>query len=168
VTDRRVDTVRLAIAVVLVGMTAIVAGCAPDDAAGPAAPGAPATTTAPTGATTAPATILVDYRKSGGFTGLQEHLVVTTDGHATVEGDGPSGDEQLDEATMRELVAALDRAGLDRLRPRYDPAGQGNDLIEYAVTYPGRTVTVTDTAVPPRLQALLTELNRIMIEVRTP
>ena len=41
--------------------------------------------------------------------------------------------------------AALDRAGLDRLRPRYDPAGQGNDLIEYAVTYQGRTVAVTDT-----------------------
>ncbi|HVD15830.1 MAG TPA: protealysin inhibitor emfourin [Actinomycetota bacterium] len=166
-TDRSVDTVRLAIAVLLAAMTVIVVGCASSDAPEPAAPGAPATTSAPATGGTAAATILVDYRKSGGFAGLEEHLVVMGSGHAMVEGMGPSRDEQLDPATMRELTAALDQAGLDRLRPRYDPPVKGNDLIEYTVTYQGRTVTVSDTAIPPQLRPLLTELNQIMSEVRT-
>jgi hypothetical protein len=167
VKERSGGTARLAIAVVLAAMTVVVAGCASPVAPGPAPPGAPATTAPTTGATAA-ATILVDYRKSGGFTGLEEHLVVTGDGHAVVEGKGATRDKQLDEATMRELTAALDQAGLDRLRPRYDPPVKGNDLTEYAVTYQGRTVTVSDTTVPPTLRPLLTELNRIMSEVRTP
>lgn len=167
-TDRRVNSVWLAIAVALAAMTVLAAGCASPGAPEPAAPGAPATTTAPTSGGAAAATILVDYRKSGGFAGLEEHLVVTSDGHATVEGKGPTRTKQLDPATMRELTAALEQAGLDRLQPRYDPPVKGNDLFEYAITYRGRTVTVSDTEIPPRLRPLLTELNRIMNEVRTP
>jgi hypothetical protein len=94
--------------------------------------------------------------------------VVTSDGHATVEGKGPTHTKQLDPATMRELTAALEQAGLDRLQPRYDPPVRGNDLFEYAITYRGRTVTVSDTEIPPQLRPLLTELDRIMNEVRTP
>jgi hypothetical protein len=45
---------------------------------------------------------------------------------------------------------------------------KGNDLTEYAITYRGRTVTVSDTEIPPRLGPLITELNRIMSEVRSP
>jgi hypothetical protein len=45
---------------------------------------------------------------------------------------------------------------------------KGNDLFEYAITYRGRTVTVSDTEIPPQLRPLLTELNRTMNEVRTP
>jgi hypothetical protein len=169
VTDRRVNSVWLAIAVALAAMTVLAAGCAsPAGAPEPAAPGVPATTTAPGTGGTAAATILVDYRKSGGFAGLEEHLVVTSDGHATVEGKGPTRTKQLDPATMRELTAALEQAGLDRLQPRYDPPVRGNDLFEYAITYRGRTVTVSDTEIPPQLRPLLTELDRIMNEVRTP
>jgi Emfourin len=166
VTDRRVNSVWLAIAVALAALT-VLAGCASPGAPEPAAPGAPATT-APTTGGTAAATILVDYRKSGGFAGLEEHLVVTSDGHATVEGKGPTRTKQLDPATMRELTAALEQAGLDRLQPRHDPPVKGNDLFEYAITYRGRTVTVSDTEIPPQLRPLLTELSRIMNEVRTP
>jgi hypothetical protein len=151
------------VAVVLAAMT--VAGCA-SDAPEPAPPGAPATTAPSTGGTAAG--ILVDYRKSGGFAGLEDHLVVMTDGHAMVEGKGPSREERLDAATMRELTAALDQAGLDRLQPRYDPPVKGNDLFEYAVTYRGRTVTASDTGIPPQLRPLLTKLNQIMVQVRTP
>ena len=154
-TDRRVNSAWLAIAVALAAMTVLAAGCASPE---PAAPDAPAATTAPTTGGTAAATILVDYRKSGGFAGLEEHLVVTRDGHATVEGKGQTREKQLDPATMRELAAALDRAGLDRLRPRYDPTVKGNDLTEYAITYRGRTVTVSDTEIPPQLGPLITEL----------
>jgi hypothetical protein len=165
VTDRRAGVLRLAIAVVLAAMTVLAAGCASPE---PAAPGAPATTAAASTGGTAAATMLVDYRKSGGFAGLEEHMVVTSDGHATVEGKGQTREKQLDPATMRELTAALDQAGLDRLRPRYDPPVKGNDLIEYAITYRGRTVTVSDTTIPPQLRQLITELNRIMSEVRSP
>jgi hypothetical protein len=164
VTDRRAGTLRLGIAVVLAAMTVLAAGCASPE---PAGPGAPATTTAPTTGGTA-AMILVDYRKSGGFAGLEDHLVVTSDGHATVEGKGQTREKQLGPATMRELTAALDQAGLDRPQPRYDPPVKGNDLFEYAITYRGRTVTVSDTAIPPQLRPLITELNRIMSEVRSP
>jgi hypothetical protein len=174
---RAAGSIRLAMAVTLVALAGVLAGCASEDGAGPAATGAPpttatpattgppVTTTAPGGGSTVPATTLVDYLRSGGFAGLEDHLVVMGDGRAVVEGKGPRREDRLDAATMRELVAALDQADLARLGRPSDPP-QGSDLFEHTITYQGRTVTVTDTAVPQQVRPLLALLARIIAQLR--
>jgi hypothetical protein len=142
-------------AVALVALA--LAGCASDSGGQPAASG---------GTSTLSGRLLVDYRRSGGLTGRIEHLVVNSDGGAVLEGTGPRRDARLDAATMRRLVATLDRADLPKLRSRYAPPARGNDLVTHVITYQGRTVTVTDTAVPAPLRPVLTELNRVVIQVR--
>jgi len=143
--------------VVVALVALVVAGCAAKDGAKPTpAAGGPAV----------PGRALVDYKRSGGLTGRTDHLVVSGDGAAVLEGRGPRHDARLDAATMRRLVATLDRAHLAKLHARYDAPARGNDLVTHAVTYQGRTVTVTDTVVPAPLRPVLSELNRIVIEVR--
>jgi hypothetical protein len=133
------------------------AGCASKDDGQPAASG---------GGSTVPGRLLVDYRRTGGLIGRTEHLVVNSDGGAVLEGTGPRHDARLDAATMRKLVATLDRANLPKLRARYAPPVRGNDLVTHVITYHGRTVTVTDTVVPAPLRPVLIELNQVVIEVR--
>jgi hypothetical protein len=157
VNGRRTDggALRWVAAIVLV----VLAGCASPDAGEPAAPAGGGTAPAGNGN-------LVDYRRTGGFAGLTDHLVVMRDGRAVLEGKGPRHDARLDEATMRELVATLDQAGFPSLRARYDAPTKGNDLIEHAITYQGHTVMVTDTTVPEPLRPVLAELNRVLAKVR--
>ena len=36
------------------------------------------------------------------------------------------------------------------------------DLIKYTISYHGKTVTAEDTAIPPSLQSVIDELNRVL------
>jgi len=156
-TTRRGAALRRLAAVSLVAL--VLAGCAAKDDASPAAP-------AGGSGSTVPGRLLVDYKRSGGLAGRTDHLVINSDGGALLESRGPRHDARLDAATMRKLVATLDRANLPRLRPRYAPPVRGNDLVTHVITYHGRTVTVTDTVIPAPLRPVLTELNQVVIEVR--
>jgi hypothetical protein len=159
VADRRIvasSAALLRLAVVALVALAL-AGCAAKDGGKPS----PAA-----GGSTVPGRALVDYKRSGGLTGRTEHLMVSSDGAAVLEGRGPRHDAHLDAATMRKLVATLDRTNLAKLHGRYNAPTRGNDLVTHALTCQGRTVTVTDTVVPAPLRPVLTELNQIVIEVR--
>jgi hypothetical protein len=81
--------------------------------------------------------------------------------------------------TRSESEAARSEASTatgSRLRPTAEPSRQrglrparsaaGGPAATHALTYQGRTVTVTDTVVPAPLRPVLTELNQIVIEVR--
>ena len=109
-----------------------------------------------------PSAPLIEYRRTGGIAGFDDHLVVTADGQATLTRRNATSTFALDKAALAQLTAALDQAGFAGLRAKYLPAGQGADFFDYVITYQGHTVHTQDTAVPVALQPALAALNQVI------
>ena len=106
--------------------------------------------------------ILVEYRRSGGFAGLDDRLIIQVNGQATLTRKAEHYEFVLDRDTMNQLQALFDDAEFSKLRREYLPSRQGSDLFEYVVTYKGHTVQTMDTAVPEALWPVLELLNQII------
>jgi len=106
--------------------------------------------------------ILGEYRRIGGFAGLDDHLVINMNGQVTLTRKTEQYEFVLDRATMKQLQTLFDNAEFSKLRREYLPSRQGSDLFEYVVTYKGHTVRTMDTAVPESLQPILELLNQII------
>jgi hypothetical protein len=106
--------------------------------------------------------ILAEYRRSGGFAGLDDYLVIQVNGQATLTRKTEHYEFVLDRDTMNQLQALFDDAEFSKLRREYLPSRQGSDLFEYVVTYKGHTVRTMDTAVPEALWPVLELLNQII------
>jgi hypothetical protein len=106
------------------------------------------------------AEIFVEYRRTGGFGGFDDHLVLREDGRATVKRRGGEGEVMLDAKRLDRVRKALDDAGLPSLRDEY--RAEGADLFIYRITARSRTITFMDSAVPPPLEPLLRLLNEIV------
>lgn len=109
---------------------------------------------------------LVEYSRTGGFAGFDDHLLVREDGRASVRRRGGEADVALDAKRLERLKVALSGAGLDELRDEY--RAEGADLFSYRIVAQGRTVTFMDSAVPPSLMNLLRLLNEIVDNAAVP
>lgn len=105
---------------------------------------------------------LIEYRRSGGFAGLDDHLVITRSGEPILTRKSERLEVTLDSDTVRYLQLLFEEAGFSHLRGEYLPSRQGSDLFEYVVTYEGHTVRTMDGAVPPSLQSVLEALNQLV------
>lgn len=105
---------------------------------------------------------LVEYRRSGGFVGFDDHLVINKDGTTTLTRHTTVSEFTLDQNSIDRLNALFEEAAFSELRRRYVPPRAGNDLFEYEVTYSGKTVRAVDGAAPPSLTIVLDTLNRIV------
>ena len=104
----------------------------------------------------------IEYRRSGGFAGLDDHLVIERNWGAILTRKSERYKFALDSATINRLQTLFEDAGFSKLRREYLPSHRGSDLFEYAVTYEGHTVRTMDGAVPPSLQPVLEALNHIV------
>jgi hypothetical protein len=107
---------------------------------------------------------LIEYTRSGGFVGLDDHLVIHTDGSATLERrEGPAGvtisDEEFE--AIEELVAEVAWDALEGDHPPLD-----NILVAdgyyYEFVYDDVTVTTQTAGVPPELEPLIAELDSVI------
>ncbi|MFG2824603.1 hypothetical protein ACGFX4_34880 [Kitasatospora sp. NPDC048365] len=125
---------------------------------GPAAPAdGPTATAAPTAATAEPAPqdLLVEVTVSGGFAGVDNSVVVHTDGAYTIRvGSKPPRSGQLAPAELAELRAALADPAYAKLpaRPTGPPIADG---FQYLVTSGHRQIVAADGDRPPALARVL-------------
>ncbi|MDD1703002.1 MAG: hypothetical protein LUQ31_08500 [Methanoregula sp.] len=106
--------------------------------------------------------ILVDYHRTGGISGVDDRLVIFDNGNAVYAGKS-SGAELVLNATDLELIKVLfNQSQYSQFESSYSAPRDYPDLMTYAITYHGKTVTVEDTAIPPRLQPTIDNLNRII------
>ena len=108
------------------------------------------------------AKILIEYRRTGGFLGLDDHLSIDTNGKATIVRKTGQYEYILDGDTMTRLQVLFDDAQFSELDGEYLPSSTGNDLFEYMVKYKGHIVRAMDTAVPESLQPILDMLNQFI------
>ncbi len=114
---------------------------------------------------------LVDFRRTGGFAGFDDHLIVEPNGRSrlTVGTSSPSAKTyrgRITAAMLGKLENALRHAELPKLDRRYRADSAVRDAITYQVTYRGRTVEAQDTAVPGQLSPAVGILENIVIKLR--
>jgi hypothetical protein len=107
---------------------------------------------------------LIEYHRTGGIAGLDERLVINSDGSAQIVQRGGESSYTLTRAEVDRLIALFSQAGFAKLKKEYLPAGHGADLFDYVVKYRGQSVHTQDTAVPAQVQAILEALNTIIRE----
>ena len=109
----------------------------------------------------ASARTLIEADRTGGFAGVDDHLVVRVGGAGTYTGrDGRH--RPLRPAATREVRRVLRGSDFASLRGSYRPRGGVADAFEYRISYRGRTVVYVDGAenVPDRLSRILSAAER--------
>ncbi len=106
--------------------------------------------------------IILEYNRTGGLIGLDDHLTIDNEGNAVLKRKNSQAAFKLDVETLKHLEASLNNAAFTKLNKSYLTLQQGNDLIQYSITYNGYTVQMVDTAVPEIMQPILESLNQIV------
>ena len=109
-----------------------------------------------------PSETLIEYRRGGGFAGLDDRLIIKKSGEVILTRKLKRSEFTLDSDTIRHLQTLFEDANFSQLRKEYLPSRPGADLFEYVVTYKGHTVRTMDGAVPPPLQPILEALDQII------
>jgi hypothetical protein len=107
-------------------------------------------------------TTMVDYRRSGGFVGLDDHLSIDANRQAQLTRRTTRAAFTLPADQFKQLNAVFASANFTSLRAEYMPSLGGADRIEYVITYNGHMVQTADTAIPESLQPVLDLLNQII------
>jgi hypothetical protein len=104
---------------------------------------------------------LVNYTRTGGVGGVDEHLRIDPDGAATVTIGAPENADrsfELSDAQLANIQSLLDAADLSAMPENPQPTGCA-DCFVYTVEYGGRTITYDDASPPPAsVGALVTGL----------
>ena len=109
-----------------------------------------------------PAGPLVDYRRSGGLAGSDDHLVIEAGGRAILTRHQARHEFAVEPETLNRLTTLFDQAQFTALRGEYLPASNCCDLFDYVLTYQGHTVHTMDGAVPEALAPVLQALGEII------
>jgi len=106
--------------------------------------------------------VLIDYRRTGGFVGFDDRLVIDKTYKATLTQKTGRYEFVLDQELGDRLLQQFAQADFTRLKAKYLPADTCCDLIEYRITYRNHMLRTMDTAVPATLQPVLDSLNEII------
>ncbi len=108
------------------------------------------------------AVVLIDYHRTGGIAGFNDHLVVFSNGNASVTRNTGSVQFTMTPAEIRNLQALFEYSGFSSLNSTYPAPTEGADYFQYSITYHGKTVTTEDTGIPDALVPVINALNEII------
>lgn len=106
--------------------------------------------------------VYVDYQRTGGIAGLNDRLVIFDNGAGLVSGRNINKEITLNQSELDAISRNFNTARFPSLEPSYTSRGGGADLIQYTITFGNKTVTTEDSAIPPRLQPVIDELNQVL------
>jgi hypothetical protein len=108
--------------------------------------------------------MLVEYRRTGGIAGFDDHLVIFSNGQAIYARRDGSGIFNLTRDELSALTNLLEAADFPALAPNYPAPSPGADYFSYAITYQGKTVTTETGGVPPALAPVIGQLDYLLAE----
>lgn len=109
---------------------------------------------------------LIEYSRTGGVAGLDDHLVLFANGSGTVFRRGMAQPVRVPEPLMGDLISHITAADFPTLKEHYPAPTEGADYFTYTLTSGGRTVVTEDTGIPPLLVPIINTLNDIVASVR--
>jgi hypothetical protein len=107
-------------------------------------------------------TLFVDYQRTGGFAGVNDRLVIFDNGVTLVSSRTTSRELLLNQSDLDRISAIFDTAQFPLLEGNYTSRRGGADFLQYSISYRGKTVNTEDTAIPPALEPVIGEMNRIL------
>lgn len=108
------------------------------------------------------------YVRDGGFGGWHDEVTIYADRRAGLSLHGHAKREfTLSEKEFGKVAGSLDDFDFKRLPPESTNDQPVSDAFTHVVKYQGRRVRTEDFAVPPSLQPLLSELQKIIEEHRS-
>ncbi len=117
--------------------------------------------TPPVSRPAAPA-LFVDYQRSGGIAGVNDRLVIFDNGVTLVSSRTTSREIRLNQSDLEQISMVYDTAQFPLLEGNYTSRRGGADFMLYRISYKGKTVNTEDTAVPPSLEPVIREMDRIL------
>ncbi|MDD1700327.1 MAG: hypothetical protein LUQ04_05980 [Methanoregula sp.] len=106
--------------------------------------------------------VLVDYYRTGGFAGFNDRLVIFDNGVAVVSGKDINREIELNQSDIDRINMIFNKSQFSMLEGNYSARHGSVDVIKYSISYHSKTVNAEDSAIPPSLQTVIDELNRIM------
>jgi hypothetical protein len=107
--------------------------------------------------------VLVDYYRTGGIAGLQDRLVIFDNGVTVISARTENHEIELNQTEVDRIIQLFDKGRFSALEGNYSGHHGSADLIRYTIIYQGKMISAEDTAVPPSIQPIIDELNRIII-----
>ena len=117
--------------------------------------------TPPVSRPTAPA-VFVDYHRTGGFAGFDDRLVIFDNGMAVISRKTASTEITLNQTDLERISGIFTEAQFSMLEGNYTARSGAADYFRYTISYHSKTVIAEDSAVPPSLQPVIDEMNRII------
>ena len=107
-------------------------------------------------------TLFVDYQRTGGIAGVNERLVIFDNGVTLVSSRTTSREILINQSDLEQISALFDAAQFPMLEGNYTSRRGGADLMQYSISYKGKTVNTEDTAVPPSLEPVIKEMDSLL------
>ena len=107
-------------------------------------------------------TLFVDYQRTGGIAGMNDRLVIFDNGVALVSSRTTSREIQLNQSDLEQISTVFTAARFTTLEGNYTSLRGGADFMQYSISYQRKTVNTEDTAIPPALEPVIAELNRVL------
>ncbi|PKG32141.1 hypothetical protein [Methanoregula sp.] len=123
---------------------------------------------APASPDKAPPALLIDYHRTGGFAGVDDHLLLFDNGAGLISTRSITREFQLNNSELQRLDLIFRQAGFASLEDAYTSPRGGDDFMAYRITFGNKTVVTEDTVVPFTLQSVIRELNAIITSRSTP
>lgn len=105
---------------------------------------------------------LIDYQRTGGIAGFNDHLIIYSDGHCQLQRKNLTTEFDLAPEDVSQLRQLFQNADFVNLNSEYLPDNIGADRFEYTVTYGKHTVRTMDGTVPAALEPVLSRLDEII------
>lgn len=173
--SRRNSVMQYLFGIAILSLLIVLAGCtqspgivSPTQVTTPGQGATTPTQPATGGTSTTPSTdsnVLLEYSRTGGIAGMNDHLIIYTNGKAVYTGRSKTPVEfTLDQSKLNELTDLLAKAQFTQLAGEYMPKGTVMDAFTYVITYKGHSVRTQDTATPDVLQPVIGALGKIIQE----
>ncbi len=108
--------------------------------------------------------LFVDYQRTGGVAGVDDRLVIFDNGVTLVKSRTATREILLNQSDLEQLSAVFDAGQFAKLEGNYTSPRGGADLLQYSISYQGRTIITEDSALPPSLEPVIRELDRIILD----
>jgi hypothetical protein len=106
--------------------------------------------------------VLVDYYRTGDIAGFDDRLVIFDNGVAVVSSKTINQEIEISQTDIDRIVTLFNQSEFSMLEGNYSSRPGSADLIKYTISYHNKTVTAEDSVIPPSLQPVIDELNRIL------
>ena len=110
--------------------------------------------------------VIVDYKRTGGFAGFDDHLTVYENGVAIVTTKNGGNRYTMSSTEMSDLVALFESSGFNSVNQEDLPMFKisGADFFFYSIEYRGHKIEAIEYAFPETLAPLIERLNDLVLQ----